>query len=134
LLPEDKAALVDATTMMIGDGVNDAAALTAAGVSIAVRGGVAAGLSCADIVITEETQPMQAVFAMVQASDALSRRERLLLLLTVIYNAVAVSAALAGWWGPLICAIGMPLSSIAAVVLATNWQPFIPQKRNQPVP
>ena len=48
----------------------------------------------------------------------------LLELATVAYSLVAVSAALSGLWGPLICAIGMPLSSIAAVVLATTWQPF----------
>ena len=134
LMPEDKAALVDAGTLMIGDGVNDAAALTAAGVSVAVRGGVAAGLSCADIVVTDEAAPLHAVLEVVAASEALQRRERLLLLVTVAYNAVAVSAALTGLWGPLICAIGMPLSSIAAVVLATTWQPFGVQKRNQPAP
>ena len=130
LLPEDKASMVDASTLMIGDGVNDAAALTAAGVSVAVRGGVATGLSCADIVVTDEAAPLQAVRAVVDASEALRRRERLLLLATVVYNLVAVSAALTGLWGPLICAIGMPLSSIAAVVLATTWQPFGAQQRH----
>lgn len=138
LVPEGKAALVDRTTLMVGDGVNDAAALAGAGVSVAVRGGLAAGLSCADVVVTDEAAPLAAVERLLAASDRLRRRERVLLMLTIGYNACAVTAALAGWWGPLVCAIGMPLSSLAAIVLATAWEPFPPavpaQRRNQSAP
>lgn len=133
LLPEDKARLVDRATLMVGDGVNDAGALAAAGVSVAVRGGLAAGLSCADVVVTDEAAPLAAVGRLLAAADRLRQREGLLLVGTIGYNALAVTAALSGAWGPLVCAIGMPLSSIAAVLLATAWEPF-PQKRNQPVP
>ncbi len=124
LTPEGKAALVDDMTLMIGDGVNDALALGQAGVGIAVRGGLAAGLATADAVITDLPAPLTAVGELLRASDRLARRERALLLLTVGYNAVAVSCALAGLWGPLICAIGMPLSSLAAVLMASQWRPF----------
>ena len=124
-LPEDKARLVGPHVLMVGDGVNDAAALSAAGFSIAVRGGLVAGLGCADVVVTDEAAPLTAIASLLTVSERLRRRERWLLALTVGYNAVAVSAALAGWWGPLICAIGMPLSSLIAVVIATAWNPFV---------
>ena len=126
LTPEAKATLVDGTTLMIGDGVNDALALGKAGVGIAVRGGLAAGLATADAVITDLPAPLTAVSELLRASERLAQRERGLLLLTVGYNAVAVGCALAGLWGPLICAIGMPLSSLAAVLMASQWRPFIP--------
>lgn len=128
-LPEDKARLVCPTALMVGDGVNDAAALSAAGFSIAVRGGLAAGLGCADVVVTDEAAPLTAIADLLTASDRLQRRERWLLILTVGYNAIAVGAALAGWWGPLICAIGMPVSSLVAVVIATSWNPFVRENR-----
>ena len=123
-LPEDKARLVGPTSLMVGDGVNDAAALSAAGVSIAVRGGLAAGLGCADVVVTDEAAPLTAIASLLTASDRLQRREQWLLAMTIGYNAVAVCAAVAGWWGPLICAIGMPISSLIALLIATAWKPF----------
>lgn len=127
-LPEDKARLVGPLSLMVGDGVNDAAALAAAGFSIAVRGGLAAGLACADVVVTDEAAPLSAVADLLTASDRLQRRERMLLALTVSYNALAVGAAVTGLWGPLICAIGMPVSSIVALVVATAWEPFAATK------
>ncbi len=123
-LPEDKARLVGSQSLMVGDGVNDAAALTDAGFSIAVRGGLAAGLACADVVVTDEAAPLSAIADLLTASDRLQRRERGLLAMTVGYNALAVGAALSGLWGPLICAIGMPVSSLIALLIATTWNPF----------
>ncbi len=125
-LPEDKARLVGPQTLMVGDGVNDAAALAGAGFSVAVRGGLAAGLACADVVVTDEAAPLSAITTLLIASERLQQREWMLVVLTVGYNAVAVGAAVAGWWGPLICAIGMPVSSLLALLLATAWQPFAP--------
>ena len=95
-----------------------------AAVGVAIRGGLAAGLATADVVITDLPQPLSAITDLLRASDRLARRETLLLWLTIGYNAVAVGCALAGIWGPLICAIGMPLSSLVAVLVANHWRPF----------
>jgi Cu2+-exporting ATPase len=118
LTPEGKRALVDATTLMIGDGGNDAPALGAAGVSIAVRGGLAAGLACADAVVADDRAPLAACVRWLHAAAALARRERRLLVFTILYNIVVVVLAALGVFGPFLCAIGMPLSSALAVWLA----------------
>jgi Cu2+-exporting ATPase len=123
-LPEDKAAWVDDTTLMIGDGVNDGLALARAGVGVAVRGGLAAGLACAEVVVIAEAAPLAAVGDLLHASERLRRREALLLTLTVGYNLIAVTCAVLGVWGPFICAVGMPLSSVLAIAIATGWRPF----------
>jgi cation transport ATPase len=132
--PEEKAALVDERTLMIGDGGNDSLALARAGVGIAVRGGLAAGLGCAAVVVTDDARPLARVGDLLVAGQRLVARERLLLVGTTGYNLVAIGCALAGLWGPLICAIGMPLSSLAAIAVATAWRPFADQKANQPAP
>ena len=63
-----------------------------------------------------------------------TRREAALLALTIAYNALAVTMAVLGVWGPFICAIGMPLSSLAAIAVATWWRPFGGENQRKPAP
>lgn len=117
--PEAKAALVRSLggrVAMVGDGVNDAAAMGAASVGIAVRGGLAACIDRCDVVVGEGgLADVPAIFAAGRNLHASIRR---CLVVSVVYHLAAIAAVLAGVIGPLVCAVAMPLSSLTVLGLA----------------
>jgi Cu2+-exporting ATPase len=118
-LPADKRALVAelGRAVVIGDGINDGPALAAAEVGIAVRGSLASALEQV-AVFAAGGDPVRDVGALLDAATAYRRRLRLLVAVALGYNVLAVAAAAAGWFGPLVCAAVMPLSSATVAVLA----------------
>ena len=122
MTPEGKAALVgglrrsDRAIAAIGDGVNDAAMLSEADVAVGVSGGLEAALDRCHAFCTRpaEAGPRE----LWQLADASRRRINRLLAISALYNLVAIGGAAAGWFGPLVCAVIMPLSSLTVVVLA----------------
>ena len=80
VLPEDKAAFIQAeqalgrTVVMIGDGINDAPALSLADVGVAISGGAAIAREVADVTIAAED--LQELVYLKQLSDALMGRIR----------------------------------------------------------
>lgn len=117
--PEDKLARVESTpdALMLGDGVNDAAALAAAHVGIAVGGGAEASLQAADLYIGDDS--LHAVHLAVRASRAALARIRLCLFVSLAYNTVAATLAVLGHVHPLLAAVLMPASSLSVLALAT---------------
>ncbi|MEM9692370.1 MAG: heavy metal translocating P-type ATPase, partial [Myxococcota bacterium] len=119
--PEEKLAAVSASTsggrpvVMVGDGVNDAAALSAASVGVAVHGGAEASLAAADVFITEAG--VAPVLDLVAGARRVLRVVRTNLAFSLVYNVVTVSLAAAGVIGPLGAAALMPLSSLTVVAL-----------------
>lgn len=123
LSPEDKAALVEATratgpVVMVGDGVNDAAALAAATVGVGVHGGAEAALGAADVFVTRPgLSPVADLLDGAQGALATIRRN---LALSLGYNVVGASLAVAGLITPWLAALLMPLSSLTVIFSSTR--------------
>ena len=115
-LPAEKAARVAALTaggarvLMVGDGLNDTAALAAAHVSISPASALDAARVASDIVLLG--QDMAPIADAVRISGQASRRIVENFLISGGYNVVAVPLALVGMATPLAAALAMSLSSI----------------------
>jgi P-type Cu2+ transporter len=123
LSPEDKAALVtrlvrasDAPVVMVGDGVNDAGALAAATVGVAVHGGAEASLEAADVYLNNPG--VAPLVGLVRLSRHTTRTIRLCLGVSLTYNALAATLAMMGHVDALTAAVLMPISSLVVVSLA----------------
>ena len=116
-LPAEKAALVRGLTeaghrvLMVGDGLNDTAALAAAHVSISPAQALDAARTASDIVLLG--RDMAAIGDAARISGQASRRMIENFAISAAYNVVAVPLALVGSATPLAAALAMSLSSIS---------------------
>jgi Cu2+-exporting ATPase len=116
VLPEEKAARVAALSaegrkvLMVGDGLNDTAALAAAHVSISPATALDAARVASDIVLLG--QDMAPIADAVRIGKQSARRMVENFLISGGYNVVAVPLALVGAATPLAAALAMSLSSI----------------------
>jgi Cu2+-exporting ATPase len=121
VLPEEKLRRVresdrSAVTVMVGDGVNDAAALAAATVGIAVHGGAEASLAAADVYVARPG--LAPLIDLMRTSRRAMRTVHRNLVVSLSYNLLAGALAAAGLMTPLIAAIIMPISSATVLSLA----------------
>ena len=118
-LPEDKAAKVrqlqqaGGRVMAVGDGINDAPALTQADIGIAMGAGTDIAIDSADIVIMGDT--LGAVMDAHQIGVNSYRKTKQNLALAFMFNGIGVPAAVTGLVSPVWAMIAM-ISSVTAVL------------------
>jgi len=122
LLPSGKVARINAMTqagrkmLMVGDGLNDAPALSAAYASMAPATAADVGRNIADLVFLRDS--LEAVPFVIDVSEQAGKLIRQNIALALVYNIIAVPIAFLGLVTPLIAAVAMSGSSILVIANA----------------
>lgn len=116
--PERKAEIVrqfqsEGVTMMVGDGLNDAAALGVASLGIALSEEQANFSPASDAIL--KASSFERLPRLLQQAQQAKNTAVIAYLISFGYNIFGVSVALSGGLTPLFCAILMPLSSLSVI-------------------
>jgi heavy metal-(Cd/Co/Hg/Pb/Zn)-translocating P-type ATPase len=116
LSPEEKSSIIrlSKNSMMVGDGANDAIALSEASVGVAVMGAMDISLRAADVYLsTPGLVPVVELLTLSRETMKVIERN---LVLSLLYNSTSVVLAFCGLISPLTAAIIMPLSSLTVLI------------------
>ena len=130
VLPEDKADAIDAIqsdgsrAVMVGDGVNDAPALTTAHVGIAIGSGTDVALESADVTLMRD-DPRDVLKAL-RISEATIAKVKQNLFWAFAYNATLIPIASLGLLNPALAGFAMAASSVSVMTNSLAFRRFTP--------
>ena len=117
--PEDKSNYIEnlhsqgKTVVMVGDGVNDILALAQADIGIVMGSGSDIAVDVSDVILLDDSlSSLEDSFKIARTTFGLIKQN---LFISLVYNAITVPLAIAGFVIPLVAAISMSVSSLLVV-------------------
>lgn len=122
--PEDKLDIVrkfqsnGKKVIMVGDGINDAAALKGADIGVAIGSGSDLAIDSADVIIVQGG--ISKVVSTIEISRETLNTIKKNLLFAFLYNVIAIPLAMIGLLHPVIAEVSMAMSSMTVILISIH--------------